>query len=153
MLGLQKTSYTIPETGGSLTVCAEIFIGGVELNISLTVMLTDKSASGTKNNDYCSMIIKCLIAQKDYSMESEVLVFTSGQKVACESIQIVDDNIVEISEEMFSLAIVPNNPNITTITTALSNVTILENDNDGKTSCMCLCCTCALSVQFLVVWC
>ena len=82
-----------------------------------------------------------------------MLVFTSGQKVACESIQIVDDNIVEISEEMFSLAIVPNNPNITTITTALSNVTILENDNDGKTSCMCLCCTCPLSVQFLVVWC
>ena len=45
-VGLQQTSYNTPETGGPLSVCAQMFVGNLERNVSLTVTTTDDTANG-----------------------------------------------------------------------------------------------------------
>ena len=45
-VGLQQTFYNTPETGGPLSVCAQMFAGNLERNVSLTVTTTDDTANG-----------------------------------------------------------------------------------------------------------
>lgn len=45
-VGLQQTSYNTLETGGPLHVCAQIFVGNLEKNVTLSLISTDDSAKG-----------------------------------------------------------------------------------------------------------
>ena len=45
-VGLQQTSYNTLETGGRLDVCAQMFVGNLEKNVSLSLTSTDGSAMG-----------------------------------------------------------------------------------------------------------
>ena len=45
-VGLQQTSYNTLETGGPLSICAQMFVGDLEKNVSLTLASTDGSAKG-----------------------------------------------------------------------------------------------------------
>lgn len=46
-VGLQRTSYSALETGGPFTVCAQLFVGNLERNVSLTLTSSDGNATGT----------------------------------------------------------------------------------------------------------
>ena len=45
-VGLQQTSYNALETGGPLRVCAQMFVGNLEKNVTLLLTSTDGSAKG-----------------------------------------------------------------------------------------------------------
>jgi hypothetical protein len=45
-VGLIRTSYNTPETGGPLSVCVEMFNGNLERNVSLTLATSDGTAIG-----------------------------------------------------------------------------------------------------------
>ena len=45
-IGLQEASYTANETGGPVSVCAELFAGSLETNISMTLVSTNGTAKG-----------------------------------------------------------------------------------------------------------
>ena len=45
-VGLVETSYNTPETGGPLSVCAEMFNGNLARNVSLTITSSDGTAIG-----------------------------------------------------------------------------------------------------------
>ena len=44
--GFQQTSYNPMETGGPLQICAQMFVGNLQRNVTLTVTSTDGSAIG-----------------------------------------------------------------------------------------------------------
>ena len=73
-------------------------------------------------------------APGDYSALNTQLVFTAGQTagaVVCESLDVIDDNVVEINEESLTLTMSGDDPSITTITASSTTIVIRENDNDG----------------------
>ena len=45
-VGLQQTTYNTPETGGPLSICAQMFVGNLERTVSMTLTSTDGSANG-----------------------------------------------------------------------------------------------------------
>ena len=45
-VGLMQTTYNAPEIGGPLNVCAEIFVGNLERNGSLSLTTADGTAIG-----------------------------------------------------------------------------------------------------------
>ena len=45
-VGLQQTSYFALETGGPVSICAEMFDGTLERNVSLTLTSMDGNATG-----------------------------------------------------------------------------------------------------------
>ena len=48
-IGLQRTTYDTAEIGGPLKVCAEMFVGILERNVSVTLTSNDSSAFGMTN--------------------------------------------------------------------------------------------------------
>ena len=74
------------------------------------------------------------IAHSDYASLSAQLEFRAGQSVgsvACANLEIIDDNVVEESEEALTLSLLPDDPSFITTTTTHATVIIRENDNDG----------------------
>ena len=49
-VGLQQTFYSVLETGGPFIVCAQMFVGDLERNLSLTLISADGNATGTINS-------------------------------------------------------------------------------------------------------
>ena len=45
-IGLQGTSYSTAETGGPLGICAQMFLGNLERNVSMTLVSSDGTAVG-----------------------------------------------------------------------------------------------------------
>ena len=73
-------------------------------------------------------------APGDYSSLNTQLVFTTGQTagaVVCASLDVIDDNVVEMNEESLTLTMSADDPSVTTITASSATITIRENDNDG----------------------
>ena len=74
-------------------------------------------------------------APGDYDTLNTQLVFTPGLvsgAVVCADLQVVNDNVVEENEESLGLTLSADDPPVTTTTAVSANVTIRENDNDGK---------------------
>ena len=46
-VGLQQTSYSAFETGDPVSICAQIFLGTLERNVSLILTSMDGNATGT----------------------------------------------------------------------------------------------------------
>jgi hypothetical protein len=46
-VGLQQTSYSALETGGPVSICAQIFLGTLERNVSLILTSMDGNATGS----------------------------------------------------------------------------------------------------------
>ena len=46
-VGLQQTSYSAFETGGPISICAQIFLGTLERSVSLILTSMDGNATGT----------------------------------------------------------------------------------------------------------
>ena len=57
---------------------------------------------------------------------------SSTGAVACADFLVMDDNVVEESEEALTLTMSADDPPVTTTTAVLASVFIRENDNDGK---------------------
>ena len=62
--------------------------------------------------------------------------FVSGQTaiqnaLACETIDIIDDNVVEMNDESLTLSLSEDDPSVTVITAPFATVIISEEDNDG----------------------
>lgn len=75
-------------------------------------------------------------APNDYTSVSAQLVFVIGQNathnsLACGTIDIVDDNVVEVNEESLTVSISANDPSVTLITVPSAVIIINEDDNDG----------------------
>ena len=49
----------------------------------------------------------------------------------CETIDIVDDNVVEENEESLALSLSPYDPSVTLITAPFATIIIKEDANDG----------------------
>ncbi len=45
-IGLEMTTYFTDETGGPLTICARMFLGNLERNLSVTLVSADGTAVG-----------------------------------------------------------------------------------------------------------
>ena len=70
----------------------------------------------------------------DYSALNTQLVFTTGQitdALVCTSLDVIDDNVVEMNEESLTLLMSADDPSVTTITASSATIVIRENDNDG----------------------
>ena len=50
----------------------------------------------------------------------------------CASLEVIDDNVVEVNEESLILSLSANDPPVTRITASSCTVVIRENDNDGN---------------------
>ena len=48
-VGLQQTSYNAFETGGPVSICAQIFLGTLERSVSLMLTSMDGNATGTQS--------------------------------------------------------------------------------------------------------
>ena len=48
-VGLQQTSYNVFETGGPVSICAQIFLGTLERSVSLMLTSMDGNATGTQS--------------------------------------------------------------------------------------------------------
>ena len=57
---------------------------------------------------------------------------SSTGAVACTDLHVIDDNVVEDSQETIILTMTADNPHVTTTTAVSATVVIIENDNDGK---------------------
>ena len=60
--------------------------------------------------------------------------FTTGQitdALVCTSLDVIDDNVVEMNEESLALLMSADDPSVTTITVSSATIVIRENDNDG----------------------
>ena len=85
-------------------------------------------------NDLVHPLLFYFTARSDYASLSTQLEFRAGQSVggvACANLEIIDDNVVEESEESLTLSLSPDDPSFTTTTTTHATVVIRENDNDG----------------------
>ena len=83
-----------------------------------------------------------LLAGSDYTPVSTPLTFTSGETIGstrCVTVDILDDSVVE-SAEMFTILLLSDGLT-QTINTTSANVTIYEDDSDGK-----------LFVDRIVIW-
>ena len=82
-----------------------------------------------------SLIHSLSAAPGDYSILNTQLVFTNGQMtgdVVCASVDIIDDNVVENNEELFTVTLSADDPPVTTLTATSAAIDIRENDNDGN---------------------
>ena len=73
-------------------------------------------------------------APGDYEELNTQLVFGVGSStgaVACADFLVIDDNVVEESEEALTLTMTAHDPPVTTTTTVSATVIIRENNNDG----------------------
>ena len=73
-------------------------------------------------------------APGDYEELNTQLVFgigASASAVVCADLHVIDDNVVEESEEALTLTMTADDPPVTTTTTVSATVIIRENDNDG----------------------
>ena len=83
----------------------------------------------------CSPIHFLSAAPGDYSTLNTQLVFTNGQMtgdVLCASLDIINDNVVENNEELFTVTLSADDPPVTTLTATSATIDIRENDNDGN---------------------
>lgn len=56
----------------------------------------------------------------------------SASAVLCASLEIIDDDVVEVNEESLILSLSANDPPVTRITASSATIVIRENDNDGN---------------------
>ena len=121
----------------------QIFDGSLERNVTLSVTATDGSARGiTSVPSFRFIIIVHIcahVAPNDYISRDAQIVFVPGQSatnnfLACGTIDIIDDNVVEEDVEFLNFSISEDDPPrpITIITASSATIVITEDDNDGS---------------------
>ena len=61
IVGLQQTSYITLEVGGLFDFCAQMFVGNLERNVSLTMTVTYGTARGINTKSFKSLCARSVI--------------------------------------------------------------------------------------------
>ena len=151
VIGLTPTTYAVNESNGDialLEVCAEINVGVLERNVTVTLTSMDGSATSTGIIVSNNLLFRELYSKsstffvpadpQDFQSVNTQLMFTSGQETGgmqCTNLQVLDDSILE-DEETLTLHLVADATSVVGITASADSavVTIGEDPTDGKGS-------------------
>ena len=147
VIDFEAPEYTVSENGGSVSVCLRTSTGNAEpVTVVFSTRHVTTSGNSSKNLPYLLTFIRIyIIVDGDYRTISQVIIPASpGSSRVCVDIPIVDDTIVENTEDFI---VTFEGPPGTSGTTTFTRVVIV--DNDCEPIIMTLYCTPPLLVPIL----
>ena len=146
-VGFEQTSYSASEDGPlNVRVCAEIsnLLEDLECNLVVTFNAISNNTAGEVVHIFiqqCESLLQnvCVwptvdgedftVSPPDVFEATFVAMSTSNGDTACDSITIIDDNVLE-GEHSFEIQIVSTDPMLSNIDPASTVVTILDNEGN-----------------------
>lgn len=115
VIGVQFPSYTVPESIGSVEVCATLVSGSLERTVVVTLSTSDGTATGQELFYFVecfSIFCFCFADPADYQSIEVELFFNETVSLSCTRIPIEDDSILE-DLEFFNVNLTSGDPDVT----------------------------------------